>query len=117
MLLRRLTPGFFALACAAAIAACSTSTTTPSSGGHPGLGPNFETGTVYITNTTQHVVEIFTPLPAPSATPQYVIGGSNTTINGPQYLSFNGNKQTVRFQLQRGLSIGVDSRIPNIRHG
>ncbi|HZZ66440.1 MAG TPA: hypothetical protein VFE17_13120 [Candidatus Baltobacteraceae bacterium] len=93
MLLRRLTVGLFVLACAAAAAACSSSTTTPSSGGFPGIGPNFVTNTIYVANTTQEVIDIFTPSPGPSATPQYAIGGSNTTMTGPQYLSFNSNKQ------------------------
>jgi hypothetical protein len=92
-MLRRLIPGFFILACAAAVAACSSGSTTPSSGGHPGVGPNFVTNTLYVTNTTQQVIEIFTPAPGPSASPQFIIGGSNTTISGPQYLAFNGNKQ------------------------
>ncbi len=91
-MLRRLTLGFFLLACTAAVAACSSSSATPSSGGIPGQGPNFVTNTIYVTNTTQQVVEIFTPSPGPSATPQYVIGGSNTTISGPQYPAFDNQK-------------------------
>lgn len=93
MLLRRLTVGLFLLAGAAAAAACSSTTTTPSSGGHPGIGPNFVPNTIYVANTTQEVIDIFTPSPGPSATPQYGIGGSNTTMTGPQYLAFNSNKQ------------------------
>ena len=92
-MLRRLTLGFFILVCAAVVAACSSTSTTPSSGGVPGIGPNFTTNTIYVTNTTQQLLEIFTPAPGPSATPQYTIGGSNTTLSGPQYLTFNGNKQ------------------------
>ena len=92
-MLRRLTLGLFTLACAAAIAACSSgNTTVPSSGGQPGLGPNFSTGTLYVSDTTQNAIEIY-PSPAASATPQYAIGGSNTTINGPTYMAFDSSKR------------------------
>lgn len=92
-MLRRLTLGLFTLACAAAIAACSSgNTTVPSSGGQPGLGPNFVTNTLYVTNTTQNAIEIYTPSPSANATPQYQIGGSNTSLSGPQYLAFDSQK-------------------------
>jgi hypothetical protein len=95
-MLRRLTLGFVALACAASVAACSSSdTSTPSSGGVAGIGPNFKTDTIYVANTTQRLIEIYTPSPAPSATPQYTIGGSNTTMSGPRYLTFNSKKQLL----------------------
>ncbi len=95
-MLRRSFPGLiFALACVAAFAACSSSnsSTTPSSGGVPGLGPNFVTNTVYVSNTTQNVIELYTPSPAAAATPQYEIGGSNTQLNGPQYDAFDSSKR------------------------
>jgi sugar lactone lactonase YvrE len=93
-MLRRSFPGLiFALACVATFAACGGGgyNTVPSSGGVPGLGPNFVKGTVYVTNTTQNVVELYTPSPAAAATPQYAIGGSNTQLNGPQYAAFDGS--------------------------
>lgn len=95
-MLRRSLPGLiFALACAAVFAACSSSgySTTPSSGGVPGIGPNFVTNTLYVTNTTQNVVELYTPSPAAAATPQYAIGGSNTQLNGPQYDAFDSSRR------------------------
>ena len=93
-MLRRSFPGLiFALACAAAFAACSSSTTVPSSGGVPGLGPNFVKNTLYVVNTTQNVIELFTPSPGPSATPQFAIGGSNTGMNGPQYDAFDSSQR------------------------
>lgn len=91
-MLRRLTLGLFTLACAAAIAACSSGNTTPSSGGVLGQGPNFAPNTVYVSNTTQNSVEIYTPSPGPSATPQYLIGGSSTSLDGPSYLAFDASK-------------------------
>lgn len=93
-MLRRLTLGLFTLACAAAIAACSSgNTTVPSSGGQPGIGPNFSAGTVYVSNTTQDVIDIFTPSPSANATPQFSIGGSNTSLNGPTYMAFDSSKR------------------------
>ncbi|HET9096853.1 MAG TPA: hypothetical protein VFN37_09340 [Candidatus Baltobacteraceae bacterium] len=91
-MLRRLTLGLFTLACAAAIAACSTGNTTPSSGGVPGTGPNFVTNTIYVSDTTQNAVDIYTPSPGPSATPQYLIGGSSSSLDGPSYLAFDSSK-------------------------
>ena len=91
-MLARLTPGFFLLVLATAIAACSSNATTPSSGGVPGIGPNFPTNSIYVANTGGEAIEIFMPSPAPSTLPAYAIGGSNTTMNGPQYLAFDSNK-------------------------
>lgn len=93
-MLRRLTLGLFTLACAAAVAACSSgNTTTPSSGGQPGIGPNFSTNTIYAADTTQNAVFIYGPSPAPTATPIFEIGGSNTTMNGPAYMAFDSSKR------------------------
>jgi len=93
-MLRRLTLGLFALACAAIIVACSSgNTSVPSSGGVPGNGPNFVPNTIYVSNTTQNAIELYTPSPGPSATPQYAIGGSNTGLNGPSYLAFDTSKR------------------------
>jgi sugar lactone lactonase YvrE len=91
-MLRRLTLGLFGLACAAAIAACSSGNTNiPSIGGVPGLGPNFSTNTVYLTDTTQNAILLYTPSPGPSASPIFEIGGSNTTMSGPAYLAFDSS--------------------------
>ncbi len=113
-MLRRLSFGFFMLACIAVVAACSSNTTTPSSGGIPGIGPNFPQNTVYVTNTTQQTIEIFTPSPGPSSTPQFTIGGSNTTMSGPQYLAFNSSKQLVCHQLQSGHASCVDPDVSDL---
>lgn len=91
-MLARLTPGIFLLALATAVAACSSNATTPSSGGVPGIGPNFAPNTIYVANTGGEAVEIFRPSPGPSSIPSYAIGGSNTSMNGPQYLAFDSNK-------------------------
>ncbi len=89
-MLRRLTLGFFALALAAFAAACSSSDTAPlSSGGVPGIGPNFASNSIYATNSTQNSVSIYAPNPATGASPVNQIGGSNTQLNGPQYDAFD----------------------------
>lgn len=92
-MLRRLTLGLFTLACAAAIAACSSGTSVPSSGGVQGVGPNFVTNTIYVSDTTHNAIELYTPSPNASATPQYNIGGANTSLNGPSYMAFNSTTQ------------------------
>ncbi|MGZ3546945.1 MAG: hypothetical protein ACXWNZ_01295 [Vulcanimicrobiaceae bacterium] len=92
-MLRRLTLGFFSLACAVAVAACSSSVSTPSSGGVPGVGENFPPNSIYATSSSNNVVYIYAPSPAPSAAPVNQIGGTNTSLNGPQYSAFNSGKQ------------------------
>ena len=107
-MLRRLTLGLFVLASAAAVAACSSNNTNvPSTGGVPGVGPNFVTNTIYVANTTQNVVDIYTPSPGPSATPQFGIGGSSTGLNGPQYLAFNSSKQLWVTNFNSGTKAGT----------
>jgi hypothetical protein len=107
-MLRRSFPGLiFALACAAAFAACSSGTSVPSSGGVQGLGPNFVTNTLYVTNTTQNVVELYTPSPAATATPQYAIGGSNSQLNGPQYDAFDSTKRLYVTNYNPGTQVGA----------
>jgi hypothetical protein len=110
-MLRRSFPGLiFALACVASFAACSGGNGTgsvPSSGGVPGIGPNFVTNTLYVTNTTQNVLELYTPSPAAAATPQYAIGGSNTQLNGPQYEAFDSSSRLYVTNYNPGTQIGV----------
>lgn len=92
-MLRRLTLGLLLLASAAIAVACSSNTNVPSSGGQPGIGPNFGTNTVYVADTTQRKVDIFTPAPGPSSTPAYVLASSENFLFGPQYLAFSSSKQ------------------------
>ena len=86
-MLRRLAFGFVGVAMAAvAVSACSSSGSSTSA---ISIGPNFASQTLYATNTNQNGVSIY---PAGSATgggPQYEIGGSNTSLAGPQYLAFD----------------------------
>lgn len=106
-MLRRLSLGFFALACCAVVAACSSGNTTPSSGGVPGIGPNFAAGTLYVTNPAQSDIEIFPPQPSPSASPSYAIGGANTSLNGPQYDAFDSNDRLYVTSYNAGSRTGL----------
>ncbi|HEX5275823.1 MAG TPA: hypothetical protein VFW34_11195 [Candidatus Rubrimentiphilum sp.] len=111
-MLRRSFPGLtFALACVASFAACSGAGGTyggvPSSGGVTGIGPNFVTNTLYVTNTTQNVVELYTPSPVAAATPQYAIGGSNTQLNGPLYDAFDSTRRLYVTNYNPGTQLGA----------
>jgi hypothetical protein len=88
-MLRRLPLGFAGVfAAAIAIAACSSPNATQTIS----VGPNFAPQTLYAVNVTQNAVSIYaTGSPAPKTTsgPLYQIGGSNTSMAGPQYLTFD----------------------------
>ena len=85
-MLRRLPLGFAGVFTAAiAVAACSSSDATQTIS----VGPNFTSQTVYAADVTQNAVNIYTPDPKTTAGPQYQIGGGNTSIAGPQYLTFD----------------------------
>ncbi|MDQ2681689.1 MAG: NHL repeat-containing protein [Candidatus Eremiobacteraeota bacterium] len=82
-MLRRLTLAFLALLGVAAIAACSSGVQNLN------IGPSFPTLSLYVTNSTQNAISIYAPNPSSSAAPLFQIGGSNTQLNGPQYLAFD----------------------------
>ncbi|MFN2527627.1 MAG: NHL repeat-containing protein [Candidatus Baltobacteraceae bacterium] len=99
----------FAVAClvlAAGLAACSTNDSGLSSGGNPGIGPNFGTGSIYITNSTQNAVSIYNPSPTTGATVVNQIGGSNTQLNGPQYDAFDTLKRLYVTNYNAGTQVG-----------
>ncbi len=84
-MLRRLSLGLFGLSLAAAVAACSSSDAVPDNG--LGNGPSLPSLTLYAANTTQNAVGIWPPGTATGASPTYQLGGSNTTLNGPQFVA------------------------------
>jgi hypothetical protein len=88
-MLRRLPLGFAGVVAAAiAIAACSSSNATQTIS----VGPTFAPQTLYAANVTQNAVNIYaTGSPAPNSTsgPLFQIGGSSTTMAGPQYIAFD----------------------------
>ena len=99
----------FTVAClvlAAGLAACSTNDQSLSSGGNPGIGPNFGTGSIYITNSTQNAVSIYNPSPTTGATVVNQIGGSNTGLNGPQYDAFDSAKKLYVTNYNAGTQVG-----------
>lgn len=89
-MLRRLSLGLVGLSLVAAVAACNSSASTALNGGL-GIGPNFPSLTLYAANSTQNAVGIYPPTTATGSGPAYQIGGSNTTISGPQYLAFDAS--------------------------
>ncbi|HEY8297090.1 MAG TPA: NHL repeat-containing protein [Candidatus Baltobacteraceae bacterium] len=92
-MLRRLTLIFLSLVCTVAVAACSSSDTKSlSSGGIPGIGPNFASNSIYAASSSNNAVYIYAPNPQPSATPVNLIGGANTGLSGPQYVAFDAAK-------------------------
>jgi hypothetical protein len=83
-MLPRLTIGFLVLSAAIAIAACSSYGSASVN-----VGPNFPPMTLYAANSNQNAVGIYTNGQKTGTGPAYQIGGSSTTLNGPQYLAFD----------------------------
>lgn len=86
-MLRRLSLGLVGLSLAAAVAACNSNDTTLNGG--QGIGPDFPALTLYAANSSQNAVSIYPPGTASGSGPAYQIGGSNTTLDGPQYLALD----------------------------
>ena len=105
-MLRRLTLGLLVLASGAAVAACSSNNATPTSGGVAGVGPNMQTGSLYVANTSGEAIDIYSPAPQNSASPAYAIGGSSTDLAGPQYLAFDSNKYLYVTNYNAGTNSG-----------
>jgi hypothetical protein len=86
-MLPRLTIGFIVLSAAIVIAACSSYGSASVN-----VGPNFPAMTLYATNSNQDAVSIYTKGQKTGTGPAFEIGGSSTTLNGPQYLAFDTSK-------------------------
>ncbi len=86
-MLSRLTIGLFGVSVAIGIAACSSYTNATIAGN--GIGPNFPSQTLYASNSNQNAVSIYNPGQKSGSGPAYQIGGSSTTLDGPQYLAFD----------------------------
>jgi len=83
-MLPRLTIGFIVLSAAIVIAACSSYGSASVN-----VGPNFPPMTLYAANSNQNAVGIYTKGQKSGTGPAFEIGGSSTTLNGPQYLAFD----------------------------
>jgi hypothetical protein len=85
-MLRRLALSFAGIAATAvAVAGCASGGTNQTIS----IGPSFAPQSLYASNSTQNAISIY-PLGTASASgPSYQIGGSNTTLAGPQYLAFD----------------------------
>jgi hypothetical protein len=88
-MLRRLTLGLAGLSLAAAFVACNSNTTL---NGGVGVGPNIPTGTLFAADSSRNGIAMYLPTAASGASPSFEIGGSSTTLNGPQYLAFDSSK-------------------------
>jgi hypothetical protein len=84
-MLPRLTIGFIVLSAAIGIAACSSY----ASNTNINVGPNFPAMTLYATNSNQNAVGIYNKGQKSGTGPAFEIGGSSTTLDGPQYLAFD----------------------------
>lgn len=82
---RRGAPAFLALIATGAIVACSNLGDTSA----VNVGPNFPSKTLYATNTNQNAIGIYSNGTKNGGKPAYQIGGSSTTLDGPQYLTFD----------------------------
>ncbi|MGB8910063.1 MAG: hypothetical protein WCC84_15055 [Candidatus Cybelea sp.] len=76
--------GFLALVMTAAFVACSSLGQTTG----VDVGPNFPSKTLYATNSNQNAISIYSNGTSGKG-PTYQIGGSNTSLDGPQYLAFD----------------------------
>ncbi|MBV8372621.1 MAG: hypothetical protein JOY69_05120, partial [Candidatus Eremiobacteraeota bacterium] len=85
-MLPRLTIACIVLAAAIVIAACSSYGSASVN-----VGPNFPPLTLYATNSNQNAVSIYVKGQKSGTGPTYQIGGSSTTLNGPQYLAFDAS--------------------------
>ena len=88
-MLRRLTLVFIGLGLAAVAAACSTNVNSLNNG--VGVGPNFPANSVYAAISSQNQINIWPAPETSGATAPYQIGGSSTTIDGPQFLAFDSS--------------------------
>ena len=77
--------GFLVLVLTAAIIACSNLGQTTGID----VGPNFPSKTLYATNSNQNAISIYTNGTKNGGGPTFNIGGSSTTLDGPQYLAFD----------------------------
>jgi hypothetical protein len=99
-MLRRFVALPFSLLAGVALASCSSSTAAIS------VGPNFNTLSLYVTNSTQNAISIYAPNPNSGTAPINQIGGSNTQLNGPQYDAFDSSKRLYVSNYNAGTTIG-----------
>ncbi len=97
---RRIVALSFGLFASVVLVSCSSSTSSIS------IGPNFNTLSLYVTNSTQNAISIYPPNPSSSTQPINEIGGSNTQLNGPQYDAFDSGKRLYVSNYNAGTTIG-----------
>jgi hypothetical protein len=107
-MLPRLSIAFIVLSSVIAFAACSSAGIN-----NPvNVGPNFPIDSFYATNSVQNGISIFT-VNQKGGNPAYEIGGSNTQLNGPQYIAFDAknNLWVTNFdkQSQSGAIVEIEA--------
>lgn len=80
---RKLTAGLIVLS--AVLIACSNASYTSGLN----IGPNFSSGTLYASNSTENGISIYRAAEASGKGPAFEIGGGSTSLNVPQYLAFD----------------------------
>jgi len=89
-MLRKHTLGFTGVLVAAiAIAIAASGCSSAGAGKVVSVGPTFASQSLYATNSTQNGISIYPAGPATGTGPQYQIGGSSTTLSGPQYVTLD----------------------------
>ncbi len=107
-MLPRLSIAFIVLSSVIAFAACSSAGIN-----NPvNVGPNFPVDSFYATNSVQNGISIFT-VNQKGGNPAYEIGGSQTQLNGPQYIAFDAknNLWVTNFdkQAQTGAIVEIEA--------
>jgi len=70
------------------------------------IGPNFATGSLYVTNSNINSISIFAPNAANGSGPINQIGGSNTGLTNPQYIAFDATKRAYVSNYNTAASAG-----------
>ncbi|MDQ6931572.1 MAG: NHL repeat-containing protein [Candidatus Eremiobacteraeota bacterium] len=70
------------------------------------IGPNFATGSLYVTNSNVNSISIFAPNAATGAHPVNSIGGSSTGLTNPQYIAFDVSKRAYVSNYNTATSTG-----------
>lgn len=102
-MLRRLALGLAGLAITATtIAGCASGGTNQTLA----VGPSFAPQSLYATNATQNGISIYTSATGGGPSYQISTGGTNSGLNGPQYLTFDSAANIFTTNWQPSLKVG-----------
>ncbi len=100
-MLRRFFLALLSTVSVAGLAACASGNNQAIS-----IGPNFATGSLYVTNSNINSISIFAPNAANGAGPINSIGGSTTGLTNPQYIAFDASKRAYVSNYNTATSTG-----------